>query len=358
VLLSRQSAGEKVDMRRQNRIMLSALSCLLFSSCTIAQGQRGVGDSFNKVSLSGIVFSDQKHEPIDQAMISLCDTGGTLIAQTATNDSGEFSIRGLTMTNYIVRVEANGFQTEELHIDLSFNSDRGMDIFLKPNVKSDTTPSSSSSVSAHEMSMPQQARGLMASGIKKIYQDKDPKAGLADLEQATEIAPGYYEAYYQIAMAQLGLNNNDDAAKAFQKSIQVSGDKYGEAEIGLGTLMLNKGDNPGGEKAIRKGIELSPNFWFGYYELGRALLNDKQVADAEKAGLQARSLAPGAPLVYRLLAVIHMDEKNYPALLDDLDEYIKLDPDSPAGQRAKELRTEVAQKIGDQKQNPTASPSN
>jgi tetratricopeptide (TPR) repeat protein len=336
-------------MRRQNRVILSALSCLLFSSCTIAQGQRGIGDAFNKVSLSGIVYSDQKHEPIDQAMISLCDTGGTLIAQTATNDSGEFSIRGLTMTNYIVKVEANGFQREELHIDLSFNSDRGIDIFLKPNVKPDATPSPSSSVSAHEMSMPQNARDLMASGMKKIYQDKDPKGGLADLHQATEIAPGYYEAYYEIAMAELASNDTDDAEKAFRKSIEVSGDKYGEADVGLGTLMLNKGDNNGGELTIRHGIELSPNFWFGYYELGRVLLNKNDVAGAEKAGLQARSLAPGAPMVYRLLANVHLTEKNYPALLDDLDQYIKLDPDSPAGQRAKEMRTEVAQKVDSQK---------
>jgi hypothetical protein len=44
---------------------------------------------------------------------------------------------------------------------------------------------------------------------------------------------------------------------------------------------------------------------------------------------------------------VHLNERNYAALLQDLDAYIKLDPDSPAGLRAKELRTQVAQKVGE-----------
>lgn len=335
-------------MRRLSLFSAAIGLLALFSSPANAQ-RGGMTGSTNTVSLTGTIFAEGKSAPVPQATVQLCDSGGTQIAVTVTNDSGEFFFRYIDRNTYILKIDANGFQSQEAHVDLSFGSERGMSVFLKPNSESKPAAGPAASVSAHEMSMPQQARDLMASGMKKIYQDKDPKAGLADLEQATEVAPGYYEAYYQIAMAQLASNNNDEAEKAFQESIAVSGDKYGEAEIGLGTLMLNKGDNAGGEKAIRKGIELSPNFWFGYYELGRALLNDKQVPDAEKAGLQAKSLAPDAPLVYRLLANVHITEKNYPALLDDLDAYIKLDPDSPAGQRAKEMRTQVAQQIQDQK---------
>ena len=118
---------------------------------------------------------------------------------------------------------------------------------------------------------------------------------------------------------------------------------------GLGALLVNTGNSAEGEKDIRHGIELNPNFWLGYYELGRVLLNQKNFADAGKAAEQARSLAPASPLVYRLLSNVHLNEKNYPALLQDLDAYIKLDPDSPAGLRAKELRTQLAQKVGDEK---------
>jgi len=60
---------------------------------------------------------------------------------------------------------------------------------------------------------------------------------------------------------------------------------------------------------------------------------------------QACSVAPQQPVVYRLLAVIHLQQQDYPALLDNLDAYIRLDPDSPAGQRAKQLRADTLQHL-------------
>jgi Tfp pilus assembly protein PilF len=312
-----------------------------------ALAQRGMGDGVNTVSVTGTVFSDSHNQRVSQAEIRLCDSGGNRVGETIANDSGEFFFRGISRNTYILSVSANGFQSQDVHLDLSFGSDRGMSVFLKPLPSNSPAPASASSVSTHEMSMPQKARDLLASGEKKIYQDKNPQGGLQDLQQAIAIAPGYYEAYYQTAMAYVSLGNSAEAEKAFRQSIEISSDKYGEAAVGLGALLVNKGNSTEGEKDIRHGIELNPNFWLGYYELGRVLLNQKNFTDAGKAAQQARSLAPASPIVYRLLSNVHLNEKNYPALLQDLDAYIKLDPDSPAGVRAKELRTQVAQKVGD-----------
>ncbi|MGD0428060.1 MAG: carboxypeptidase regulatory-like domain-containing protein [Candidatus Acidiferrales bacterium] len=312
-----------------------------------AMAQRGMGDGVNTVSVTGTVFSDSHNQRVSQAEIRLCDSGGNRVAETIANDSGEFFFRGISRNTYILSVSANGFQSQDVHLDLSFGSDRGMSVFLKPLPGNSPAPASASSVSTHEMAMPQKARDLLASGEKKIYQDKNPQGGLQDLQRAIAIAPGYYEAYYQTAMAYVSLGNSGEAERAFRQSIEISSDKYGEAAVGLGALLVNKGSSIEGEKDIRHGIELNPNFWLGYYELGRVLLNQKNFAEAGKAGEQARSLAPASPIVYRLLSNVHLNERNYAALLQDLDAYIKLDPDSPAGLRAKELRTQVAQKVGE-----------
>jgi Tfp pilus assembly protein PilF len=311
--------------------------------------QRGLAGSTNTVSVTGTVFSDPHNQRVSQASVRLCDSGGNQVSETVANDSGEFFFRGINRTTYILSVSANGFQSQDLHLDLSFGSDRGMSVYLKPLPDKSPAPAPASSVSTHEMSMPQKARDLVAAGEKKIYQGKNPQGGLQDLQQAIAIAPGYYEAYYQTAMAYVSLGKPTDAEKAFRQSIDISGDKYGEAAVGLGALLVNSGNSAEGEKDIRHGIELNPNFWLGYYELGRVLLSQNNFADAGKAGEQARSLAPASPIVYRLLSNVHLNEKNYAALLQDLDAYIKLDPDSPAGIRAKELRTQVAQKVGDEK---------
>jgi len=196
----------------------------------------------------------------------------------------------------------------------------------------------------------------MESGKKKLYQNKDSAGGVVDFEQAISLAPGYYEAHFQLALAYLAVGKSGEAEKHFRKSIELSGDKYGEADVGLGTMMLDQGYFAEGEKTIRRGIALNPNLWLGHYELGRAFLNDKRVSEAQSSAERARQLAPNAPVVYRLLSNIHLLEKDYAALLQDIDEYLKLDPDSAAGIRAKELREQVQQKMAAEHPMSTAKP--
>jgi cytochrome c-type biogenesis protein CcmH/NrfG len=52
----------------------------------------------------------------------------------------------------------------------------------------------------------------------------------------------------------------------------------------------------------------------GHYELGRALFYQNRVADALKCAERARALQPNAPVLYRLLANIHLSQHNDSAL--------------------------------------------
>ena len=117
--------------------------------------------------------------------------------------------------------------------------------------------------------------------------------------------------------------------------------------MGEGTILVEKGQAGEGERAIRRGVELNPNSWMGFYELGKLELGRDELDVALKSAERARALAPNAPIVYRLLANIHLQQKNYAAFAmpGDLDAYIKLDPDSPAGLRAAEMRQQLTQEI-------------
>lgn len=302
--------------------------------------------SGSKVTVSGTVLSEGDNQRIQHVVVRLCDSGGNLIEQATTSDSGEFSFRGLQRVPYILTFEASGYEKQEMHVDLSFMSDKGMTVYLRPVAKPVAPiPTGGSSISAHELSMPEGARDLVASGRRKLYAGKNPEEGLKDFQQAITVAPGYYEAYSEMAMAYLTLGKTDEAIKSFRKSIEVSGDTYGDAEVGLGTLLIEKGDTGEGEKMIRRGVDLNPNSWRGFYELGKLDLGRNQLDPALKSAEQAKSLAPNVPIVYRLLANIHLREKNYTELLKDLDAYIKLDPNSPAGVRAVQMRQEIQQKV-------------
>lgn len=299
----------------------------------------------NTATVSGIVLTEGLNQRIEHVTVRLCDTGGNLIEETTTSDSAEFRFRGLQRGRYILTFEANAFQKAEVHLDLSFASDKGMTVYMKPVVTESGPVPSGTMISAHELSMPEAARELVDTGRRKLYAEKDAKGGLKDFEQAVSVAPSYYEAYREIAVAQLGMGKADEAIESFRKSIEVSNDSYGDADVGLGTLLVEKGDLGAGEKAIRRGVELNPKSWMGFFELGKLDLNRNRLASSLESAEHARMLSPNSPVVYRLLANIHLRQRNYEDLLADLDAYLKLDPNSPAGVRAKEMRGQIQREL-------------
>jgi len=304
--------------------------------------------SGNSVTVSGVVLAEGNNQAIEHVVVHLCDGGGNLLEQTTTQQTGDFYFRGMRRGRYILTFEANGYLKTDFQLDLSYASDKGMTIYMKPVAKQSAAGPAGSTVSAHELSMPQGARELVTSGKKKLYVDKKPEAGLHDFHQAVTQAPNYYEAYREIAIAYLTMGKADEARDNFRKSIELSHDTYGDADVGLGTLLVEKGEAGEGEKVIRRGVELNPNSWMGFYELSKLDLGRDRLELALKSAERARALAPNAPIVYRLLANIHVRQKNYVDLLGDLDTYIKLDPGSAAGLRAAQMRQEIAQEMSKQ----------
>jgi tetratricopeptide (TPR) repeat protein len=224
-------------------------------------------------------------------------------------------------------------------------SQHGISVTL--NVASSTHPAvpDRPSVSAHELSIPEKARELLNSGKKKLYDEKNAAAALKDFQAAIRKYPDYYEAYYQAGVASLALQNAGEAEKQFRKSAEISQGKYGDADIAIATLLLQRREEGEGERFLREGLALNPQSWKGYVELGKLELSRGHMEAALAAAEKAKSLAPQQPMVHRLLAVAHLQDKNYTALMVDLDNYIRLDPDSPAGVRAKELRAQVEKQL-------------
>ena len=331
-----------------NRFIVSFCWCVCIVTLAVPRCASGFQFGKELFGISGRAYDEQTQQILSRVEVTLRGASGVMQAQMVTNESGRFDFSNLARGNYQIEARMTGYEPYSTAVSVGAGENRGMTIYLKRSAASQQAPSGST-VSAHELSMPKKARDLMYSGKQKIYYGKNLDGGLKDFQNAVALAPDYYEAYYQIGMTYLELAKRDDAENNFRKSMELSKNTYGEPMIGMGTMLLDKSDNAGGEKMIRHGLELSPNFWLGYYELGRACLAENRLEDAKKAGEQARSLLPNAAIVYRLLANIHMREKDYPALLDDIDAYLKIDPNSPASAHAREMRTEVMQKIRDER---------
>jgi hypothetical protein len=84
------------------------------------------------------------------------------------------------------------------------------------------------------------------------------------------------------------------------------------------------------------------SFLFWCPSQARTQLHQQACHSAEKCAEPARALGPSNAMAYQLLQVIHLKQKNYPALLQDIDSYLQLDSTSPVTINARQLRQQVA----------------
>jgi tetratricopeptide (TPR) repeat protein len=338
-------------MPRLRLLVVLAFAALLFVPSAHAfqlENSAGIKDNF---LISGNVYLRDTNHPAVNVMVRLRGVSGSDLADAATNESGAFVIYNLKPAVYALEIEVEGYQPASEQVDLTFSSTRSMQVILAPAASAEASQPAAV-VSSHELSVTKKARDFLQSGKIKLYEQSDPAGAIEDFKQALAVEPGFYEAEYQIGLAYLAQGKRDEAAGSFQKSVDLSDQKYGPGFVGLGTLALDRKDYATSDKLLAQGISLSPDFWLAHYEMGRALLDENKPEDAEKSAEQARSLSPGSPLVYRLLANIHIQQKDYRAAEGDIDAYLKLDPDSAAGRRAKQLRDELAQKVDAQPSQP------
>ena len=195
-------------------------------------------------------------------------------------------------------------------------------------------------VSVRELSIPPKARDTFQKGVERLAKD-DPAGSLTYLRRAVAEFATYYEAYFEIGFANLRLSRITEAEQALRKSIELSGGKYAEPMFALGAALINEEKFGEAEGVIRKALNLDSTTWAGHYCLGRALFALNRLPEAEESVREALRWKSDSPEAYLLLADIHRSQKNYPALLKDLDEYIELEPDSSNTADVRALRNEA-----------------
>jgi len=202
------------------------------------------------------------------------------------------------------------------------------------------SPESSGAVSVRELSIPPKALHSFRQGIEFLAK-KDPAGSLPHFQRAVREFPRYYEAYCKIGVADLKLWRIEDAEQAFRKSIDLSGAQYAPPLLALGAILVSEKKFVEAEGVARKALDLNPTSWSGHYYLASALLGLNRLEEAERSVREALRLKADSAESLRLLVDIHAHEGEYGALVADLDEYLKLDPNSPTGDRARALRDRV-----------------
>ena len=310
-------------------------------ACSIAQGQfntRGL-----RSTIGGSVLFDGESQPAAKVRVEVRALGGATTASTFTDSSGRFEAPAEGGDAFIVSVQQQGYEPAEQRVNLEVGGAIGDVVITLHKVRPIPADSEGYTVSVHDLKVPGKARRAYDKG-QALLQKKDFEGSLARFKEATDDFPNYYEAYYQIGLANLELRRGDEAEHALQRAIDLSGGGYVNAEFALGALLVDRHDYVNAERVLRRAIDVDASSWKGHMFLGQALFGQNRLAEAEKSAREVILRRPDLPSAYILMANIHIRQQEFVLGIKDLDTFLSMKPTGPSSDQARAVR-EAAERV-------------
>ncbi len=317
------------------------------------QGRTGRRRTF---SITGVVRDGVTNNTVDGAKVELHSLTGGVVAMMFTGMVGNFEFDGITSGSYNLVVDQAGYATIKQDVEIQDSPVMGIQIGLQRagGEKAAAAAGRGPKVSAHELAAPRKAQEAMEKGLALLYDKSDYRGSIAEFEHAVQAYPDYYEAYAQMGVAYVNLKDNAGAETALRKSYDLSAGKYINACFLLAKLLSFSRRFAEAEPIARQGVAVDPNSWQANEELARALVGLNRFEDAEQYAVDADKLKPDQPAIQLLLADIHTRVRNFPALLDNLNAYLRLAPTGAQAEKIRPMRDQLQQALAN---NQTAAPA-
>jgi tetratricopeptide (TPR) repeat protein len=215
------------------------------------------------------------------------------------------------------------------------DSSLDLSLRLKRAYASDASQAGST-VSVRELKIPAKAHHAFGKGLEGL-EKKDAAGSLTHFAQAATAFPSYYEAYYQIGLANMELGRKEEAEHALQTAIDLSDGHYAPALFALDVLFCQRREFAEAERIIRRGLDLYGASWTGHYFLAFAVYSQNRLEEAEKSAREAILRKPDSSSSHLLLAEICRRKHDYAGLLEELNTYLRLEPNGPMSGQARQM---------------------
>jgi tetratricopeptide (TPR) repeat protein len=271
--------------------------------------------------------------PAEQVNVVLWTAERIVAAATVTSWGGEFYIEEVDPGQYLLSAGKPGCELLWETVDIPQGAGR-LTLRLKGNCAS-----GEGTVSVRDLSIPLKARMAMAEGIRVLK--SDPSEARGHLLRAAELFPDYYEAYHVLGLADLIMERQLDAEHAFRRSIALSERRYARPLLALGAVLCDQERFAEAEAFVRQGLAMDGTPWIGHLMLGRILFALDRWDEAEESAHKALLRRPEASDAYLLLAHIHQRQNDAAAVLRDLDQFLKLEPQGDISAEARKVREKL-----------------
>ncbi len=297
-------------------------------------------------SISGHI-SDDRGKAIPDVYVELLNDVESILHRTKTDGSGRFVFQSLSLGIFQVRVQTYGTnyigQTKRVQLERTRAFEQ-VDFVL--GIKRTTTsPTATGSVFVQEV--PEPAKKEYEHGVALLQKTELRREGIERLKKAIEFFPLYYDALELLGTEYVKLNEFELAIPVLTKAIQVNGRAYYSLNA-LSVAQYNLKQIPQAIESVRRAVSLNQKSVNANLWLGTLLRQTNKLDDAETYLKQADQFAASkSPDAHWQLALLYNQLKRYKEAADELELFLKVQPDSRDVEQIRKLIQRLRQQSGE-----------
>jgi tetratricopeptide (TPR) repeat protein len=288
-------------------------------------------------SISGYV-SDDRRVPVPDLQVELLNDVESILQRTKTDSSGLFAFRRLGEGIYQVRVQTYGTnyvggQTKRVQLERTRAFEQ-VDFVLVIR-KTAATTSTTGAVFVQEV--PASARKEFERGVALLQKGEQRKEGREALKKAVELFPLYFDALELLGTDYVKQQEFEPAIPVLTKAVEVNRRSY-QGLLALSVAQHGLKQMPEAIESMRRAIALNQSSPNANLWLGTLLRQTSKLDEAETYLKQADKLAASKSAETKWqLALLFNQLKRYKEAADELELFLKIQPDSKDMEQIKKL---------------------
>jgi len=285
----------------------------------------------NSNSISGHVANDQR-VPLADVRVELLNEVDSVIRTVKTDGSGLFVFRKLSDGTFQVRVQTSGtnYISQTKRVDLARPHGFGAAFeeldFILNNARNNSITAKPGVVFVQEV--PEPARKQYQKGAELLEKSNKRQEAFAALKSAIDIFPQYFDALEMLGTERVRDAQYEAAIPLLTKALQINARGYASC-FALGVAQYNVKQLQPAIESFRRAVSLNEKSINANLWLGIALRQTSRLDEAEsylkRADLLAESKLPEA---HWQLALLFNQLKRFKEAADELEKFLKVQPDA------------------------------
>jgi len=306
-------------------------------------------------SISGFVFDAVSRKPVSDVYVELLNDVYSSLRRAKTDGSGKYFFGGVSKGSFKVKVlpygtnyleEVQDVEITNYTIGRTTTSDSVyLDIYLRLDKRKINISELDPAGSVFIQEVPVSARDLYKKGIVQIEKTKEANLGLENLKKALEIFPNYYDVLNRLGIEHIRRNEYFEALPYLVKAIDVNQRSF-TSFYALGLAAYNLKQMKEATDAFRAATVINSQSIYAHFQYGRALRINGNYKEAEQALLKAKSLSKDSPIgeIHWQLGLLYDKVKRYNEAADELEKYLKIEPEISNSKQIKNLIGQMREK--------------